>query len=103
MQIMIKPNKTQILITTVIVLVIAGLVGGSAYLYQTNRKPQPTESVSQLKTERDNAVKAMVLHDNVNRQQTDALNTQVQNLTIEKAGLCTQIKSVRLVNASCNQ
>jgi hypothetical protein len=101
---MIKhPSKTQT-VTTVIVLVVAGLVGYSVYLYQSqpNRHPAPTESVSQLKQQRDDAVKAVRVHDAVNKQNEDELKNSVFNLSAQKTTLCTQLKAARMVNAICN-
>lgn len=93
-------NKTFVWVTLV-VLVVAGSLGYSAYLYQTNRKPTPTISANQALKERDQAVRTMNLHDAVNQRNLATANQATTDVQAKLTNACATIKTAKLVNPIC--
>lgn len=79
---------------------VVGLVGASIYKYQ-HQEVAPGTTIQQALNERQDALKALAIHDAVNKSNLDAATAQVTTLTGQKATLCTQIRTAKLVNPLC--
>lgn len=95
-------SKHNILVGSLITVVVVALVGFAAYEYQTNRKPAPQPSYSQLKAERDTAVKAVAIHDSVNQRTEADLTKQVTDAKTKLVAVCAQLRTLKAVNPACN-
>jgi hypothetical protein len=89
-------NHTIILAVLIVVVSAAGLVALNKF--QDTPKTKPYE---QVRTERDNALKALYIHDQINKVKLDTANNQVTDLTGKVTTLCSQIKAAKLVQPLC--
>lgn len=93
--------KRSYIFILIIVLAVVGVIGASIYEYQHRAKVTPGTTSQQALNERQDALKALAIHDAVNKSNLDAANAQITTLTSQKATLCTQIKTAKLVNPLC--
>lgn len=96
----LQPNKT-VLWVTLVVLVVAGVVGYASYQYQTNRKPAPTVSAAQALKERDEAVRVMNLHDAVNQRNLANEQTATQTVQTKLTAVCTHLTTLKVTDPNC--
>ena len=92
--------KRTILIVASIVIVL-GLLGYSAYVYEYYRQPAPTISTAQAVKQRDEANRLLTLHDAVNQRVQADLSTQVSATQAKLLTACAALKTTKVTSPAC--
>ncbi len=95
-------KKLEKTILTVVAVVALVLVGAVIYHYTSRPVPKPGVTVKQALQGQQNALHKLSIEEQVNKANTDKLNTQVTNLTNQKTALCSTLKIyTRATNPNC--
>lgn len=92
--------KKHILVAVLVIVVLGGLTALAVHKYQTGPVVR-TETVAQAQSERDKAVKQLVIVKAVDRANEDSLNQTNTDLKSKLASVCASLKTVRVTNVAC--